>query len=138
MTAQAPEPKRRKRSRKSAKEAGTRFATQVAGYLATVLPSGNYIERRALTGANDRGDLTGIRTAGGKYRVVAECKDYGGEVNVGTWLREMRVEADNDKAEVGFVIAKRRGISDPARQIVMMEARDLAILLGADPEEVDG
>ena len=120
------------RTRKSAKEAGTRFASHVSAWLAGRLGNGG-IERRATTGALDRGDVTGLFTVDGK-RVVAELKDYGGRYLVGEWLTEARTEARNDKAAVGVVIAKRRGITDPGRQVVFMELQDLAVLLGADAE----
>lgn len=120
------------RSRKTAKDAGTRFASHAAAWLADRLGDGQ-IERRATTGALDRGDITGLTTRDGK-RVVAEVKDYGGRYLVGEWLREARTEARNDHAAVGCVIAKRRGTTDPADQVVFMELRDLAVLLGADDE----
>lgn len=118
------------RSRRSAKEAGTRFATRVAAWLAVELGD-HRIERRALSGASDRGDVTGLVTPDGQ-RVVVECKDYGGRYEVGTWLREARAEGRNDKAAVALVVAKRRGTQDPADQVVFMELRDLAVLLGGD------
>jgi hypothetical protein len=79
-------------------------------------------------GANDRGDLGGIRTAHG-LRVVAELKDYGGRVEVGQWLGEAEAERFNDGADVALVIAKRRGIGDPLRQTVLMTVGDLVALL---------
>lgn len=123
------------RSRATAKAAGTSHETSIAEYLAARLPNGDYIERRRLAGVNDRGDIAGIRTPAGQ-RVALEAKNYGGRVEVGPWLKEARTEALNDGAAVGVVVAKRRGTTDPGSQIVLMELRDLAVLLGADPEEV--
>lgn len=118
------------RTRKSASDAGTRFASHTASWLAGRLGAPG-IERRATTGAKDRGDITGVFTVDGK-RVVLECKDYGGRYQVGPWLKEARAEAINDKAAVGAVVAKRRGTTDPGDQVVFMELRDLVVLLGAD------
>lgn len=118
------------RSRKSAKDAGTRFASHVSAWLAGRLGDGG-IERRATTGALDRGDITGLVTSDGR-RVIAECKDYGGRYLVGEWLKEAQTEARNDRAAVGVVIAKRRGTTDPGDQVVFTTVRDLAVLLGAD------
>ncbi len=121
------------RSRASAKQAGTRFETQVACYLATI---DDRIERRRLTGAKDRGDIAGVRVpmTAGKGRVVVECKDYGGRVDVGPWLNEVDDERRNDDAMVGIVVAKRRGSTDPAEQIVLMTLADLvALLTGGRP-----
>lgn len=119
------------RSRKSAKKAGTAHASNVSAYLATVLGD-DRIERRAATGANDRGDVTGVRTVLGE-RVVIECKDYGGRILAGEWVKEAQVEAANDDAAVGIVIAKRRGTTNPAEQWAFMTLRDLAVLLGGTP-----
>ncbi len=121
------------RSRASAKAAGTRHESSIANYLAEQLDD-DRIERRAKTGAKDRGDIGGVRTPGGG-RLVIECKDYGGQIKAGPWLGEAEVERGNDDAVAGLVVAKRRGITDPGAQIVLMTVRDLvAILSGHRPE----
>lgn len=116
------------RSRASAKQAGTRFESSIAAWLNDNC-DGN-IERRARTGAKDRGDIAGLFTLDGG-RVVVECKDYGGRVEVGKWLNEAETERINDDAPIGIVIAKRRSITDPAQQIVLMTVADLISLIGA-------
>ncbi|BAD56352.1 hypothetical protein [Nocardia farcinica] len=122
------------RSRRSAKSAGTKHETAIARYLAATLDD-DRIERRRLSGANDRGDLSGVRTVHGG-RVVVEAKDYGGRVHVGEWLTEADVERGNDDAVAAVVVAKRRGVTDPGAQIVLMTVRDLvALLTGHRPEE---
>lgn len=117
------------RTRASAKAAGTRFESLVAAFLRAALAD-DRIERRAKTGAKDRGDIGGVRCARG--RVVIEAKDYGGRVEIGPWLTEAEVERGNDDAAVGLVVAKRRGTADPRDQIVIMTLGDLAVLLGAE------
>lgn len=118
------------RTLKSAKNAGTAFETLIANYLAIHID--DRIERRRLTGAQDRGDLSGWRAYG--QRVVAELKNYGGRVQVGTWLEEAEIERGNDDAVCGLVVAKRRGTTAPGRQIVMMTVDDLiALTTGARP-----
>lgn len=122
------------RTRASAKQAGSRFETQVACYLAANVD--DRIERRRLTGAKDRGDIAGVRIRAtvGDGRVVVECKDYGGRIEAGTWLNEVDTERFNDSAEAGIVVAKRRGTTDPAEQIVLMTLADLvALLTGGRP-----
>ncbi len=120
------------RTRASARAAGTRFESSIVGYLATHLD--DRIERRAKSGAKDRGDISGVRVNG--QRVVLELKDYGGRVQVGTWLTEADVERGNDDALVGAVIAKRRGHANPLDQLVLMTVRDfVALLTGSRPEE---
>lgn len=114
------------RNRATAKQAGARFERSVADYLAQQLD--DRIDRRVKTGAKDCGDIAGIRHQGEK--VVAELKDYGGQIKATTWLNEAQIEAGNDDAAIGLVIAKRRGTTDPAQQFVVMELRDLVWLLG--------
>jgi hypothetical protein len=115
------------RSRASAKQAGTRFETLIVNYLAEVMGDDG-IERRARNGEHDRGDITGVKIDR-NLRVVLECKDYGGKVEVGKWLNEAETERINDDAEVGIVIAKRRGTTAPDEQIVLMTMDALIVLL---------
>lgn len=118
------------RNRSSAKKAGTAFESLVVGLLARVVD--DRIERRRLSGANDRGDISGWRFAG--RRIVAECKDYGGQLKPSPWLAEAETQRLNDDAHVGLVIAKRRGTTDPGDQFVLLTLRDLiALLTGERP-----
>ena len=119
------------RSRASAKAAGARFERLIADCLAEHVD--DRIARRVKTGAADKGDIGGVRTSSGK-RVVVETKDHGGRYLVGPWLDEAEAERINDDAEVGLLIAKRRGVSDPLQQVVFMQVADLvALLTGARP-----
>lgn len=91
------------------------------------------IDRKVKTGSLDKGDIGGIRTHTG-HRVVVEIKDYGGKYQVGPWLDEAETERINDNAQVGLVVAKRRGITDPLQQTVLMTVSDLiALLNGSRP-----
>lgn len=112
------------RSRASAKKAGTQHESDVVAYLAEHVD--DRIERRRQSGSKDRGDVSGWRFAG--LRIVAELKNYGGKVEVGPWLNEAETERLNDDAGVALVVAKRRGITDPGSQIVLMTLRDLVAL----------
>lgn len=119
------------RNRASAKKAGTAFATSIANHLAANVS--DLIERRTLTGAVDRGDISGLRHMGG--RIAVECKDHGGRYLVGGWLDEAATERGNDDALVGLVVAKRRGITYPGDQVVFMCLDDfVALLTGSRPE----
>lgn len=113
------------RTRRSARDAGTRFETSIATCLATHIHPD--IERRRPNGALDRGDITGLRAMGG--RVVVEVKDYGGRFLVGPWLAEVEVERGNDDALAGVVVAKRRGVTDPLEQVAFLTVRDLVALV---------
>ena len=119
------------RSRASAKRAGTAFESLVVAYLAKHVD--DRIERRAKSGAKDRGDVSGLRHMG--ERIVIETKDYGGQLKPAEWTKEARIEAGNDDALVGIVVAKRRGTSNPGEQWVLMTLADLvALLTGENPE----
>lgn len=117
------------RSRASAKKAGSRFERSIADSLAEHVD--DRIDRRAKTGAKDRGDIGGLRYAG--RRVVIECKDVA-RLNLAGWVDEADVERGNDDALVGLVVHKRRGHGDPLDQYVTTTLRDLiALLTGARP-----
>ena len=113
------------RTRASAKAAGTKHESNIVAYLAEHYD--DIIERRRQSGAKDRGDISGWRFSG--RRIVAELKNYGGQVKVGPWLNEAEVERLNDDAAVGLVIAKRLGTTDAGDQIVLMTLRDLVCLM---------
>lgn len=120
------------RSRTSARQAGTKFESDTVAYLRSHLDD-DRIERRAKTGAKDRGDITGIRTVTGE-RVVIECKDVT-KLNLSGWVNEADIERGNDDAAVGVVVHKRRGVGPKTMgdTYVTMTLRDLAALLGGTP-----
>lgn len=118
------------RNRKSAKAAGSRFEREVADFLATRVD--DRIDRRAKTGAKDRGDITGVRHRG--HRVVIECKNTT-RPNLAGWITEAHTEAGNDDAAIGIIAHKRHGVADPAQQWVTMTLSDLTFLLTGEPQE---
>jgi hypothetical protein len=119
------------RSTASAKKAGSAFESLVASYLAEHID--DRVERRTRNGARDRGDVSGLRQMG--ERVVFGVKNYGGRIEVGPWLTEAEIERRHDDATSAMVIAKRRGTTNPADQIVLMTLADLVSLLrGERPE----
>ena len=122
------------RNRNSAKAAGTKFETLVTRYLRTTLDD-DRIERRRMSGANDRGDISGLRHMG--QRIVLECKDYGGRLQPGPWIEETERERLNDDAGVGIVVAKRRGTTAPGEQFVLMTLADLVALLTGSRDHVE-
>jgi hypothetical protein len=113
------------RSRRSAKQAGTRFETAIAAALADALDD-DRIERRTRNGSKDRGDVSGVRLHG--QRVVIECKDVA-TLALPQWTAEAQLEAGNDDALVGVVVHKRRGVGDPMQQWVSMTLADLVAVL---------
>lgn len=119
------------RSRSSAKAAGTRMESLVAGYLAAAL-NDDRVERRAKSGANDRGDIASVRTPLGE-RVVIEVKDVT-RTNLSGWVREAEIERGNDDAAVGVAVHKRvgKGAAQMGEQFVTMTLADFAVLLGGE------
>lgn len=83
----------------ASKAKGTRFESEVVGYLQeNGVP---HAERRALNGKNDRGDIAGIVGA------VLECKATKA-LALAQFMDEAEVERVNDKAKYGAVVYKRR------------------------------
>lgn len=121
------------RNRQSAKSAGTALETLTATFLARALED-DRIERRTRNGRHDRGDIGGVRTRGCD-RVVIECKNGAGQLKAGEWITEAQVEAGNDDAAIGVVVAKRRGTQKPGEQWCLMTLDDLAYLLGGPTPE---
>ena len=114
------------RTRASAKDAGTRFESLVAAYLAAHVD--DRIERRRLSG-RDRGDIAGFRHMGA--RVVVECKNVA-RLSLATWITEAEVERGNDDATAALVIHKRHGHGDAADQYVTLTLGDLVALLNGN------
>lgn len=121
------------RNRASAKKAGASFEALVANYLDAYVD--DRIERRTKNGAKDRGDIAGLRHMG--ERVVVECKNYGGALKPSEWIKEAHVEAGNDDALLGIVIAKRRGTTNPGAQWVLMTVNDLVGLCTGERPDND-
>ena len=115
------------RNRSSAKSAGTRTERAVADYLAQQLDTD--IDRRVKTGAKDRGDIAGLKHWGN--RLVVEVKDCA-RTDLPAWTTQAHIEASNDDALMGFVVAKRRGTTNPGQFWVHMTLDDLLALLSGE------
>jgi hypothetical protein len=113
-----------RRSRASAKKAGTTFERSIADYLATHVD--DRIDRRVKNGTKDRGDIAGLRHMG--HRVVIECKNTS-KIALGGWASEAETERGNDDALAGIIVHKRHGKGDPADQWVTMPLSELVAIL---------
>ena len=121
------------RSRATAKQAGSSFERLTADYLCEHVD--DRIDRRAKTGAKDKGDIAGLRHMA--QRVVIECKNTA-KLSLGTWANETEVERGNDDANSGFIIHKRHGKGMAEDQWVTMTLSELVALLNGNRDHVDG
>ncbi len=104
----------------AAKAKGTRWESElVAAFHRAGFP---HVERRALNGAADRGDLTGVPG------VVVEAKDQMRH-SFAEWLDEAEQEAANDGDAIGVVWAHRRGKARGEDGYVVMTGRTFLELL---------
>lgn len=102
------------------KRKGTAAETAVVTYLQdNGFPS---VERRSLSGANDRGDIAGLRD------FIVEVKDHA-RMDLAGWVEEARVERINANAEHAVVWHKRRGRGSPGDWYVTMTGEDFLRLL---------
>lgn len=102
------------------KRRGTGWETAIVDYLrAAGFPA---VERRALDGRADRGDITGLPG------VVIEAKNQN-RFDIAEWLTEAELEKANDGAWLGVVWAKKRGKSSAGDGYVVMTGRQFAELL---------
>lgn len=93
-----------------------------------------YVERRALAGGKDRGDIAGIPG------VVIEAKAVK-TIALGTFLDEADAEALNDGADFGVAWIKRRGKVWPGHGYVVMSGAAFVALLaeaGYGPNTIGG
>ncbi len=88
------------------KQKGTSFETAIVEYLQNNLCD-NTIERRALNGTCDRGDISGVVFCA--QRMTLECKNEN-RMRLAEYMREAETEARNDNAPYYAVIHKKRGV----------------------------
>ena len=97
------------------KAKGTSFESSLLPLLREYFPGA---ERRALSGAKDKGDFI---LPGANYAL--EAKNQKGTM-LGPWHKEAKVEAENLGVAFGVVVHKRHGMTDPAEQWVCLTLRD--------------
>ena len=119
------------RTRRSARQAGSRFEREVADYLAEHVD--DRIDRRVKGGAKDKGDIGGLRHMG--QRVVIECKNTS-RINLGAWMNEAHTAMGNDDAGVALILHKRHGKGQPGDQWVTTTLDDLIALITGEPREL--
>lgn len=102
------------------KQRGTAAEKAVVDYLHSKGFLG--IERRALSGVNDKGDVAGIP------QTVVEVKDHA-TLKFSEWLGELDVEMRNANAWLGAVWSKKRGKGSPADWYCVMPGHVFAEVL---------
>jgi len=113
------------RSRATARRAGYDAEAALVAYLRD--NGAPHAERRVAGSAVDRGDAAGVPG------IVFETKNPGldGRVLLGPWLAETMRERDNDGAEVGLLIIKRRLRTSPADWFWVTDGTTMVRLLAA-------
>ena len=113
------------RSRASAKQAGSSFERLIADWFkGQGFP---FADRRVKRGNLDTGDIGGVHF--GPHQLVFEAKDYGGKLELPSWIKEAKAEASNAGALIGVVVAKRRGTKKPQDQYVILTLEDFTTLI---------
>jgi len=82
------------------KQKGTLAETAVADYLKQTFPA---VERRALAGLNDKGDIAGVPFT------VVEVKNQQ-SYKIHEWMKETEIERINAGEELGVLVIKPNGV----------------------------
>lgn len=104
-----------------AKQKGTLAETAVAEYLKGTWDT---VERRSLSGKNDKGDIAGIP------KIVIEVKNQK-SYKFSEWLKETKVEKENAEADYGVLVVKPNGVgvSSVSKWWTVLPLEDLISLL---------
>lgn len=82
------------------KQKGTLAETAVSDYLKQTFPA---VERRALSGLNDKGDIAGVPFT------VVEVKNRR-SYKIHEWMKETEIERQNANEELGVLVIKPNGV----------------------------
>ena len=82
------------------KQKGTLAETAVADYLRQTFPA---VERRTLSGKNDKGDIAGVPNS------VVEVKNQR-TYKIHEWMKETETERINAGADLGILVIKPNGV----------------------------
>lgn len=107
----------------AAKVKGSNWESAIVKWLQPRFP---WVERRALRGRFDKGDIAGL--AG----VVIEAKSISGRhlVDVmSTGLKELQIEVDNADADLGLLCIKRPGFTSPEQAYWIVDPRHVQTLI---------
>ena len=82
------------------KQKGTLAETAVADFLRQTFPA---VERRILSGANDKGDIAGVPSC------VVEVKNQK-SYKIHEWMKETETERLNAGSDIGILVIKPNGV----------------------------
>lgn len=115
------------------KSRGTRFETACVRFLRKRLDD-ERIERRALAGAHDMGDVFGLVAHG--HSGIAECKDYSkwGRADLDRWKAETVAERGNADADFALLVVHKTACGERrfGENHCFMQVRDLERVMGGD------
>ena len=118
------------------KAKGTKFETQVCLWLRERLED-DRIERRALHGSRDMGDLYGLWAHG--WEGIVECKDYDSwaDADLAKWQRQAEDERLNACADWALLVVHRKGCGAArvGSNHTYLTIRSLLYLAGIRPQE---
>jgi hypothetical protein len=121
-----------RRSRASAKKAGSQFEREIADAFAATVD--DRIDRAVKRGTKDVGDVSGLRFHG--HKIAVEVKNEA-TVKLAGWAAEAEVERKNLGALAGVVVSKRHGKGDPMDQWVHMTMREFIALMNLNREHTE-
>jgi hypothetical protein len=104
---------------------GTVWETMIVEWLKQWWP---HVERRAKTGAKDRGDISGL------HGVVIEAKNPKGSTFTATLsigMQQLQTEVDNDGAVLGLLCVHRPGKSKVEDAYWLVDPRHVARVIAA-------
>lgn len=113
------------------KKKGTEWESQARDFLRERLGQPR-IERRALSGVRDKGDVYNLFAHG--HEGVVECKDYKkwGPADLEKWKRQTMAERENAGADFALLFVHKKGVGESrfGKNICYMQVRDLACVMG--------
>lgn len=120
------------------KAKGTRFETSVCLYLRDVLDD-DRIERRALHGTHDMGDIYGIRAHGNSVIVEAKAHSNVTRSLVSEWRRQTIDERENADADAALLVVKvpRHSTAEATVHVTLCDLARIAMFVSVSPTFYD-
>lgn len=115
------------------KAKGTAFETACVNYLRDRLQD-ERIDRRAMHGNRDLGDVYGIRAHG--FEGICECKDYRkwGPADLAKWQKQTIDERCNSDSDFALLVVHKQGVGKKRFGLndCYMQVRDLVRVMGGE------